>query len=643
MAAGLRNIVIKFAGDTKGLRDAATGAEKEVGKVQKAFQTMDKAATGILLGVGGAIAGSVMKTAAAADNIAKTSSKLGIATDAFQELDYWAGQNGISQQSMERAVGRLNQRIGLAIDGNTKYSEAFQALGVSVQDAQGKARATEDVLKDTIGALRDIEDPTLRSARASEVFGTKMARDLMPALEDGSLSLEDAAQKARDLGIVMDEDAINASVEFTDAMDDLKKVGTGLITNFAIPFLNVFTQSILPVLEDHVIPAFKSMGDWIRENQGVFLTITGAVLGFAVAVKTVSAAIKVWHALTIAFNAIRAVATALQWAWNAAMSANPIGLVVIAIAALIAAAVLLVKNWDTVVEALKAAWEWVKEKAVEIWEGVRDFFVGIWDEINEIVDTAIEFVKDLFLNFHPLGIIISNWEPIKGFVTDLWDEVVGFVSGIPGRLRDTISNFYSVGVDIIQGIINGIWNMGSRLGDAAVGVARNAFNAAKSWLGIGSPSKLFSENVGRPISEGIADGVIRSGGLVEDAVKRVTMTPLEKLRLAAEMFGGDASELLEAWRKGPRTQRSASGLYDQWRETAQWWNNREQWDRVINRPEIRRQNRLRRLESREQDREITLQGELFLDSGEFLGAVRGVISDRNRDTKRRVIMGSGVF
>ena len=52
------------------------------------------------------------------DKISKGAQKVGITTDAYQEMDYWASQNGLSSDNMEKAVGRLNQRIGMAADGN---------------------------------------------------------------------------------------------------------------------------------------------------------------------------------------------------------------------------------------------------------------------------------------------------------------------------------------------------------------------------------------------------------------------------------------------------------------------------------------------------------------------------------------------
>src|SRR5690625_1726653 len=194
------------------------------------------------------------------DNIAKTSAKLGVSTDAYQEMEYWASQNGISVSAMERAVGRLDQRIGMAADGNEKYANALERLGVDMESVKDGTLETEDAMATALQTLSQMESETEKSAAAAELFGTRMARDLMPALQDGSLSFEEAKQKAEELGIVIEEDSLRAAEEFNDTWDDLTRT-------FA-----AFGQKIL----SNLMPVFQSMMDWVLRHmptiQSVFST-----------------------------------------------------------------------------------------------------------------------------------------------------------------------------------------------------------------------------------------------------------------------------------------------------------------------------------------------------------------------------------
>ena len=263
--------------------DGADDAQRQLDGIDKKGKTAGNrmrnfgaaAAKGLAIaGTAAIAAGTAMfaltnKITQQADAIAKSSIEMGVSTDAYQQMDYWASQNGLSQASLERAVGRLNQRIGLAATGNDKYASAFEAVNVQVVDLNGNTRATEEVMKDTIAALRDIEDPARRSAMASEIFGTKMARELMPALDSTALSLEDATARAEELGIIMSEDSIQAATEFQDTLDDLKRsfgmVGTEIALQ-AMPYLQRFADWMI----DNLPAIRRRVGGLFTALEGLF-------------------------------------------------------------------------------------------------------------------------------------------------------------------------------------------------------------------------------------------------------------------------------------------------------------------------------------------------------------------------------------
>lgn len=107
-------------------------------------------------------------------------------------------------------------------------------------------------------------------------------------------------------------------------------------------------------------------------------------------------------------TAAKGVATAAQWAWNAAMSANPIGLIIIGIAALIAGIVLLVTHWDKVKAAGAAAWDWIKG----IWSGAVDWFKGLVDGIGKVFSGIADFITA------PFRLAVSEFKSI-------WNSTVG--------------------------------------------------------------------------------------------------------------------------------------------------------------------------------------------------------------------------
>ncbi|PSL02888.1 hypothetical protein CLV30_109196 [Haloactinopolyspora alba] len=132
-------------------------------------------------------------------------------------------------------------------------------------------------------------------------------------------------------------------------------------------------------------------------------------------------------------------------AWLIAM--GPIALVIAAVVGLVA---LIIKNWDKVWAVTKrifgAVWNWLK---------------GLWDKVVGFIGTAVGWIKDIFLRFSPLGIIIRNWGGITGWIKDMWNGVISFLSGLPGKISNAVSGMWDGITDAFKGAINTIidgWN-----------------------------------------------------------------------------------------------------------------------------------------------------------------------------------------
>ncbi len=109
-----------------------------------------------------------------------------------------------------------------------------------------------------------------------------------------------------------------------------------------------------------------------------------AILAYTVLMGTVGA-VTLFFTNTVAGLAIAiALLTAKQWLWNAALTANPIGLIIAAIAALVAAGVMLVKNWDK-----------VKSFFVGLWDTLKVIFGGIWSFVSGFFDLFTSGTRDM--------------------------------------------------------------------------------------------------------------------------------------------------------------------------------------------------------------------------------------------------------
>lgn len=188
------------------------------------------------------------------------------------------------------------------------------------------------------------------------------------------------------------------------------------------------------------------------------LAVTSGIVAMAAAQKAVAAS--------------TAVMTAAQWAFNVALSANPIGLVIVAIMGLVAAAALVIKHWDSVKGFFAGLWDSVTNTFSQAWghfkeilsytplgwlmsgwSGVTDFFAGIWQSVKSTVTSFFAWVEDI-IGFNPLTVITEAWSGIFDFFGGLFGGIKSSLGGVTKWLTDTLLNPISA----IKDTLGGVWD-----------------------------------------------------------------------------------------------------------------------------------------------------------------------------------------
>lgn len=136
------------------------------------------AAAGI---AGGALLGVANSSAEYADKFDKASLRTGIEVENLQRLEYAAGQSGVSLESVEKSAKKLNDRLGEVSEGNEKTTAMFDALGVSVTNADGTMRDSNAIFDDTLMRLAEMGDSAEATALGTDLFG-KAYVDMKPLL-----------------------------------------------------------------------------------------------------------------------------------------------------------------------------------------------------------------------------------------------------------------------------------------------------------------------------------------------------------------------------------------------------------------------------------------------------------------------------
>ena len=370
----------------KSLNDADKKAKDTANSVQNLSKKAGEMGKAVAIGAGVAVAGLfgiATKAAESTDRIDKMSDKLGLSISGFQEWDYILGQNGISIDSMQGGLKTLTNMYDELGKGSKTATDSFGRLGLTMDDLAGKSQ--EEVFGIVVEKLQGMTNETERAAIANDLLG-RSGSELAPLLNAGAEATEDLRQRAYDLGLVMGDDAVKAGVVFGDTMDDLKKSFGVVVAQVGVEVMPIFQKLMnwilenMPTIKSVVSSVLNGIADaikWVSDNASWLIPVLAGVLGAFVAFKVVSTI----TGLFAAFSAITTGLTGAMAIFNAVMAANPIGLVALAIGALIAIGVALWMNWDTVVEKAKGLWTSIKD----IFGKIKDFVSDVWNTITSII------------------------------------------------------------------------------------------------------------------------------------------------------------------------------------------------------------------------------------------------------------------
>lgn len=222
------------------------------------------------------------------------------------------------------------------------------------------------------------------------------------------------------------------------------------------------------------------------------------------------------HGIALAAQKVAALASAAaQWALNVALTANPIGIIIAAIVALVAVLVLAWNKSTT-----------FRTVVTSVFNGIKSVITTAMNVVKKIITTVINTVKAIWNGgWNGIKRIFSNaWNGIKSGAVNGASRLWGFMKSIPGKIMSSLGSLGSLllgaGKDLIQGLINGVGSMGSALWDACKRIANKAIDSIKSFLGIASPSRVMRQ-IGIYTGQGFIDGIARMESKTARAAARL--------------------------------------------------------------------------------------------------------------------------
>jgi phage-related minor tail protein len=374
-----------------------------------------------------------------------------------------------------------------AIDTGKTTSDAYKSLGLNADDMRkkiaGGGPAGAKAMQQVFDALQKVKDPVKQNQLGTALMGTQWedtVRKILPKID----LTKDSVGKVS-----------GATQKMNDKLHDTPQAKLEQMKRHAEGLLQKVTQ--LPGPFGEMGAAVVTMGPGLL-SMGGSLAMIGPALAPAIAA---------------------------TWSWTAALLANPVTWIVIGIIALVAAIVLI---------ATKTTW--FQQLWSTVWGAIKTATKAVWDWIKSAISKAIDFLKNIFLNFTGPGLIIKHWDTIKKATKAAWDWVKDKVSGAINAVKTTVSNVVTAVKDKVSSIWNGIKNATKAAWDAVKDFITTRVNNFKTnvglavdWIrnkvtGIWNTIKSATSTAWNWIKDKITGGINAAKTAVSNAVGKISST-----------------------------------------------------------------------------------------------------------------------
>lgn len=239
MAQDRAQLLITAVDQTRSAFDSIRGNLAKLGDESNRVKGL-LAGLGVSLSAAG-FAAMIKSALDAADQLNKLSQKIGISVEALSTLRFAAQLSDVSLETLQKGIKGLSQNITEANTGVGDGAQVFEALGISVKNADGSMKSTEAVLLQVADVFAHLEDGAVKTALSVKLFG-KAGQDMIPFLNQGAAGINQLTAEAERLGLKLTTETARSAEAFNDNLTALKASSSSLGIALARDFLPELTN-----------------------------------------------------------------------------------------------------------------------------------------------------------------------------------------------------------------------------------------------------------------------------------------------------------------------------------------------------------------------------------------------------------------
>lgn len=387
------------------------------GKITNVGQKLQPISTAAAA-VGTGLMGLAYKSITASDDLNTLAKQTGFSTAEIQKMQYAADRIDVSFEDIAGALKKLKPKI-------SENNATLKELGIEIRNTDGSMRSATDVFYDAVVAIGNITNETERDQKAMELFG-KGADSLSGILDDGGAALRGYGKEAEQLGLIMSQETLDSLNEVNDAIDKAKAEGGAALAQLGAAVAQVLVPAVkkLAPIIDNIA---KKIAKLTPEQAELILKVVAIVAVLAPLITTIGK-------LTTGIGALLTVM-------------NPTTLLIAAIAAaVIALAVVIVKNWDKIKEWTIKTWNSIKDSVSKAWKGIQNTCTTAWNNIKNTVTSAASNIANA---------VNSRWQTLKSNTASAFSSMASAATSAFDRIKSTVSSI----VDKLKNIFNFEWSL----------------------------------------------------------------------------------------------------------------------------------------------------------------------------------------